>query len=237
MLENNKILVVKVGGSIMSTSENELFSFKNAENLKLNLDSFAMTGSKFALCLGGGYLCRKFQKLLDLEGYGKNEQHDIGVASINMLAVMLKSVFGDMAEDRILRYEDYDQDSPINFDRSFMIAAAGSSGHSGDMNALKIALRLNSKVVISLKNIDGVYSADPNKDASAKRIDHLSWQEYLQIIGNPIEHVPGASYPVDPLASRLAEDKGVKFYVIKGDDYENLRCLLNGDKFIGSIIG
>jgi uridylate kinase len=232
----SKIWILKVGGSLLSPSEDKIFDFTFAKNLKETLLKYTIEGNQFILCIGGGYLCRKYQKILREEGYDDEDQHNIGVATINVNAEMLNSVFEETVERMILRYQDYDNETPIVFNKPFLITAAGGPGHSSDWNTIKLALRANSTEIISLKNIDGVYSADPTKNPNAKRINKLSWDEYLKVIGNPTEHAPGASYPVDPLASALAKEHNIKFYIVNGSDLANLEDLMAGKEFEGSVI-
>jgi uridylate kinase len=137
---------------------------------------------------------------------------------------------------RILRYEDYDREDKITFDTPFFITAAGSPGHSSDWNTTKLALRFNSKEVISFKNVDGVYSADPKKDPSAKKFKDLTWDEYMNLIGNPETFEPGGHYPVDILAARLAKENNIQFDIINGTDFSNFQNLLEGKEFSGTVI-
>ena len=98
------------------------------------------------------------------------------------------------------------------------------------------ARKLGSKTIISLKNIDAVYTGDPKTDPNAKPVEKISWKEYLDIIGNPTEHKPGANFPIDPIASRMAIESGLRFIVIGGKDMENFKKVLRGESFKGTIV-
>src|SRR3954462_5758102 len=59
-------------------------------------------------------------------------------------------------------------------------AGAGLPYFSTDTVAAQRALEINADVVLVAKNgVDGVYSADPNVDPSASKIDEISYQEAL----------------------------------------------------------
>ncbi len=59
-------------------------------------------------------------------------------------------------------------------------AGAGLPYFSTDTVSAQRALEIGADVVLVAKNgVDGVYSADPNVDASAKKIDELTYQEAL----------------------------------------------------------
>src|SRR5690606_5495310 len=60
-------------------------------------------------------------------------------------------------------------------------AGAGLPYFSTDTVAAQRALEIGADEVLVAKNgVDGVYTADPNKDASAQRIDTITYQEALQ---------------------------------------------------------
>lgn len=232
----NRKIVIKVGGSILSTSDSNLFDVENAKKIKEILEPFFLLGDKFVLCSGGGYLSRKYQKIAAEAGADIKKQHFVGIAGINLNAEMLSTIFGKHADSFIPRYENFDTINNLEVKNNVLISAAGSPGHSSDWNTVKLALALGSKEIISLKNIDGVYTADPKKDPLAKKIDRLSWDEYLNVIGNPSEFTPGGNYPVDPLAAKLAKENNISFYIVDGRDLLNLKLLLEGKNFNGTRI-
>ena len=56
----------------------------------------------------------------------------------------------------------------------------GKSGFSTDSAVLNAAKICHSDLIIKLTNVDGVYSADPRKDKSAIKYDHVSYEEVLE---------------------------------------------------------
>jgi uridylate kinase len=99
-----------------------------------------------------------------------------------------------------------------------VVFGGGKPGGSNDLNACLIANAIGTKKVFDLKNVSGVFTSDPKKDERAELIPDISWNDYLQVIGNPTEHAPGAHYPVDPLAARLAAKNGIDFCILHGDN-------------------
>lgn len=230
----SNIYVVKIGGSILSLKDN-LFNF--AEALKIK-DFFVSMDkdSKFVLITGGGYLARSYQEMLKENNYPEYDQHYIGTLACNMNAVMLRSVFGDLAENKIVGLGDLNADSNISIDKRFLIVGAGHPGPSSDWDATWMAKRTGASYVVTLKDVDGVYSEDPDKNPNAKRLEKISWQEYMGIIGNPTVHKPGGNLPVDPIAARLAQENNIKFFVVSGSDFENIKNLFNNQQYIGTEI-
>lgn len=62
-----------------------------------------------------------------------------------------------------------------------MVAGTGNPYFTTDTAAALRALELDVAMLLMAKNkVDGVYSADPNTDADAKRYDHITHQEALE---------------------------------------------------------
>src|SRR5260221_7686938 len=234
-MDSKQISVIKVGGSILSLSNDILFDFPKAKELKELLIPLS-DKHKFVLITGGGYICRVYQKLLKDEGYSDYDQHYVGTCTCNLNAIMLRTVFGEEAEESVLTFNDFDSPEEIKFEKNFLLGGAAKPGPSSDWDAAFIAKRVGAKKVLSLKDIDGVYTADPKKDPSAKRLDKISWEEYMQIIGNPDAHKPGGNLPVDPLAAKFCMENGIGFFIISGNDFENIGKLLKGENYVGTVI-
>lgn len=231
-----KTYIIKVGGSNLSLSEDILFDFNQAERIKNILLPFIQNGDKFVLITGGGYTSRKYQNLFNEKGYPDYDVHYIGTAICNLNAIMLRAVFGDLAESEVIAFNDFENLENINFNKPVLLAGAAKPGPSSDWDSAMLAKELNGNVVISLKNINGVYSSDPKKDPNAKKIDTLTWDEYLNIIENKSSHKPGDNLPVDPVASKFSKENNIQFYILDGRNLDELVKVLNGEKFDGSII-
>ncbi|MEP7103759.1 MAG: hypothetical protein ABI721_03560 [Candidatus Dojkabacteria bacterium] len=230
------IIVLKVGGSTFSTSEENIFNFEEANRIKSLLQKHIEKGIKFILIAGGGYLSRKYQAMLAKQNLSIYDQHYVGTASCVLNATILRGVFGDLAEEKIFALEDFDKNQPIVFSKSILIAGGGNPGPSSDWDAAYLCKHASATSVISLKDIGAVYTSDPDVNPDAKKLPKLTWSEYLNIIGNPENHKPGGSFPVDPLAAEFAKENDLNFRILSGSDFTNLEKAINGDEFDGSII-
>ncbi len=228
--------ILSVGGSIFSLSDDLLFDIQKARSLKSLLKTYTDNGDKFVLSMGGGYICRKYQKILKEEGFEDKELDNVGVATINTNAVILRAVMGDLASEKVLRYEDFQSEEPLNFDKPIIVAAASHPGHSSDWNAVKLAIRTGSTSLINVSNTTGVYDSDPKENPNAKFLPEITWDQYFEIVGNPTDFVPGAHFPFDIMAARMAKDNNISCYMVDGRDFINLENLLNNQQFTGTLI-
>jgi len=229
--------VIKLGGSVISRQGDLVFDFDYLNNLKKTLEPFFAQENKFFITLGGGHLMRQYRDLALQAGLKQDDElHWMGIAVNTLHAQLTRAFWHDIADKDIYQGDDYYSVTPLVIENGVKLGGGGRPGTSGDMDALMVAIKLKTELVISLKNIDAVYSADPKKDPNAKRLEKITWDEYLDIIGNPEEHAPGANYPVDPVTAKIAKEKGIAFQIMLGSDLENFAKALEGNKSLGTII-
>lgn len=238
----SKIVVIKIGGSILCPDLVDSFNFPfTIEFRDKILHPYISRGYKFIITVGGGQLARKFQHRLKEFSVRENYQHRVGIVATLMNAVCFQSVIPELAHQRIIALDDYLQIFKFvnnkTFENSPVLLSCG--GHraesSTDMDAVLLAMRMGANGVISLKNIDGIYTSDPKINENARLVESMDWDDYLNIINSANSHNPGDSWAIDPIAAREARDNNVEFVVI-GKDLENLKKVLDGESFIGSIV-
>lgn len=95
-----------------------------------------------------------------------------GVPCIVQSAIEMKNVAEPFI--RVKAREDLRQGKIVIFG-----AGTGNPFFSTDTTAALRASEINAEVVMKATSVDGVYSADPKKDPSAKRYDTISFQDCL----------------------------------------------------------
>ena len=105
-------------------------------------------------------------------------------------------------------------------------AGAGLPYFSTDTVAAQRALEIGADEVLVAKNgVDGVYTADPNKDASATKIDEITYQDALQ----------RGLKVVDSTAFSLCMDNGMDMRVFGMEPAGNVTRALLGER-IGTLV-
>ena len=208
------------------------------------MKEFTTNGDKFFITVGGGHLMRQYRDLAVANGITDTTQlHWIGT-TVNVLnAEVVRVSMEELADEGVYKYDDYYNDTKLEISkdagfgqRGVKVGGGGKPGHSGDVDSILAARKLGAKTIISLKNVDAVYTADPKIFPEATPLEKINWAEYLKIIGNPLEHKPGANYPIDPIASQMAIESGLKFIIIEGKDLSNFKNVLLEEKFKGTIV-
>jgi len=232
-----KNIVIKLGGSVFSKSDDKLIDYVFLKKFRKSLDKYINKNYRFAIIVGGGWLCRKYQKMAkDYNAINKNDLDWIGIGAINLNAEMIRTLWSDVSDSKVIRYKDYDEINSIKLSKPILLCAAGKPGHSSDVDAVLIAKMINSKNIIRLTDVDGIYANDPDKNPNAKKFDKLSWDEYFKVLGIK-EFTPGGHYPIDPIAANKAQQLGINFYVIDGTKLTNFEKVLDNKKFYGTIVG
>ena len=101
----------------------------------------------------------------------------------------------------------------------------GNPYFSTDTAAVLRAAEIGAEAILLAKNIDGVYSADPRKDASAVKFDTSSYDEVLaRRLG-----------VMDSTATSLSMDNSIPVVLFALKDPENIYRVIMGEK-IGTLI-
>ena len=138
-----EIVVLKIGGSILSPSFDNIFDFSYAKQLKESLLTFS-ENNQFILITGGGHLARKYMALAKENGANEREIDWAGTSSNNHNAVMLRVAFGNSAYDKALTYDHIENNSLKEFDEEFLMVGANEPGHSGDYDTVVMANNYNT---------------------------------------------------------------------------------------------
>ena len=79
----------------------------------------------------------------------------------------------------------------------------------------------------------GYYSYLYFQYKNAKPIKEISWKEFRKLLSTKWK--PGLNAPFDPLAAKEAEKLKLRVFIV-GKNLNNLKNLLNGEKFKGTVI-
>lgn len=107
----------------------------------------------------------------------------------------------------------------------FFAAGTGNPYFSTDTGAVLRAVEIEADAILLAKNVDGIYSADPNVDPNAEKFDYLTYDEVLA------RHLKAT----DTTAMTLAMDNHMTLVCFALKDPRNIIRVLQGEK-IGTIV-
>jgi len=222
-----KTIILSLGGSLIAPEKIDINFLKN---FKKTIDKFVKRNYKFVIVCGGGSIARKFQKAASGKKNITSRDLDwLGIYATMINANVVKEVFAGMAENKIIQ----NPTKKVNSSKKIILASGWKPGWSTDYDAVLLAKNLKSGIVLNMSNIDYVYDKDPKKHKNAKKIKHVCWKHYRQMIGR--KWTAGLSAPFDPIAAKEAEKSGIKV-IVMGKNLKNLENLLNNKKFNGTVI-
>ncbi|MCX6721489.1 MAG: UMP kinase [Candidatus Staskawiczbacteria bacterium] len=225
-MANKETIIISLGGSLVAPNEIDLGFLKN---FKHTLQKY-IGSRKFFIFVGGGKICRVYQKAL-LEFGAKNTDRDwIGIDISRLNAQIVKQMFNGNVYPKVIT----DPNIKVKTNKDVVVGAGWKPGWSTDYCAVLIAKNHNVKTIINLTNIDYVYDKNPNEFPDAKPLKEVDWKSFEHIVGD--KWTPGLSMPFDPRASKLAARLKLKVIMINGKNLERLEDFLNNKPFIGTTI-
>jgi uridylate kinase len=117
-----------------------------------------------------------------------------------------------------------------HFEKGRVVIFAAGTGNpyfTTDTAASLRALEIGADVLLMAKNkVDGVYDADPNKDPTAHKFDHLTYMEALE----------RRLRVMDTTALSLCMDNKLPIIVFDLTDDGSLLRLVEGDRTVGTLV-
>lgn len=223
-------IVMSVGGSLIVPDQIDTTFL---QTLHTFIVKETAQGRRFIIIAGGGRTARRYQDAAAAVTTLTSDDLDwMGLHATRLNGHLLRTIFRDIAHPAVITNPDEILDVPET--SAVVIAAGYRPGCSTDLRAIQIATRLGAKKVINLSNIDYVYTADPRIDATATKIETISWPDFRALI--PAEWDPGLSAPFDPVAAKEAERAAIEVAVINGNHPTALTEYLAGSDFVGTRI-
>jgi uridylate kinase len=94
-------------------------------------------------------------------------------------------------------------------------------GQTTDAVSAVLAEYVGADLLINATSVDGVYTADPNRDSKAKKISSMTPSHLVDIVMK-IDMSAGSNSPLDPLAAKIIQRCGIKTFVIDGREPGNI---------------
>jgi uridylate kinase len=227
------VTVISLGGSIVAPEGADAQFLRDfAELIRGLLEEDKER--RFIFVVGGGGPARAWQNAYRTvcgDSLSNDEADWIGIMATRLNAQLVKAVMAEWCPQDVVT--DPTIAEPIS--GRVLVAAGWKPGFSSDNDAVLLAGRFKAKTVINLSNIEKVYTGDPRKDPNAKPLDRISWDDFRAMVGDT--WVPGTNVPFDPVASRHAQELGLKVICAAGKNLENLKNIVRGGDFTGTTIG
>jgi uridylate kinase len=222
-------IVVKLGGFAFQ-SELELGIIKSYANV---FNELYEHNHKLVVVTGGGDNARKYIEAARALGASEVTCDQIGIMvsrlNANLLIIALKDIAFPSIPKSIEELKDC-----FSFDK-IVVMGGLQPGQSTDAVAAIAAETIKADMLIYAKDVDGVYTSDPNKNQYAKKIEQVSIKKLLSLV---IENkVWAGKYElIDLVAIKLIERSKIPTWIISGLNAENIKKVLLGEHIGTKII-
>jgi uridylate kinase len=183
--------------------------------------------------VGGGKLARSYIQATRQLGADETTLDHIGIDATRLNARVLIAALGDLALGR----PPHDFEAALEASKDYPIIVMGGThpGHTTDAVAVMMGERARAKRILILTNVDGVYSADPRLDRSAKRLDRLTAAELVAVTAKATSEA-GSTGVVDPTGCKIIQRARIPTSVIHGRDFDAMRAAADGRPFKGTLV-
>lgn len=226
MAKYQRVLLKLSGEALAQGSDgiyNHAFLGEVAEVVKRCVDQ----GVSVAIMVGAGNIWRGRQGV----NMDRTVADSMGMLATCINAMMLSEAFRVAGLDnRVLTsvsMEPFAEHYSARVARQYLsegkvVILGGGSGlpfFSTDTGAALRGAEIEADVVLMAKNVDGIYTADPNVDKSAVKLDQLSCREILA----------KGLRAIDSTAAALSMDTGVPVLCFGLDEAENIYRVVMGE--------
>jgi uridylate kinase len=231
----NRILL-KLSGEALMGSQNYGIDVKVAEAVAKELKAVHKLGVEIAIVVGGGNI---FRGVSESAGNMDRAAADyIGMLATVMNAVVLQDALEKQdVYTRVMSAIDIPQlAEPFirrravrHLEKKRVVIFAAGTGNpyfTTDSAAALRALEIVADAILKGTKVDGIYSADPVKDKSAKKFDKITFQEVLEKRLNVM----------DASAISLCRDNNLPIMVFNMREEGNIAKAVCGDKSIGTLV-
>lgn len=231
-----KRVLLKLSGEALAGGAGKGFDPETLKNLAIQLKAVSQENIELAIVVGGGNFVRG--KILEQIGIERTQADYMGMLATVMNALAVQSALEQIGVPT--RVQSAIEMSKIcepfiirramrHLEKGRVVifaAGVGSPYFSTDTCAALRASEIGADVILMSKNgVDGVYSADPKKDASAIKYDHLT---YMDLLSNNLQ-------VMDPTAVTLCMENGIDLVVFNMNEEHNILRAIRGEK-IGTVI-
>lgn len=228
-----KRVLIKVSGEALAGSDKFGVNDAELEKVARQIKEIREAGVEVGVVVGGGNFFRGRtggnidQPTADYMGMLATVMNGLALQdallSVGCPAKLMTSIeIRDMAEGYARRKAlDYLEEGRV----VVFGGGTGSPFFTTDTTAALRAAEIGADVLLLAKNVDAVYSADPNVDPKAERFSELT---YMDIIDRDLK-------VMDLTAATLCKDTRTMIYVFALAEEGNLMKVINGEN-IGTLI-
>ena len=217
-------IVVKLGGHLISTLSGIRTGYLREF---ASLISELYDGDRWCVVVGGGAEARKYVSAARELGLNESICDLIAVKITRIHARLLSSAIAENACQAIPEtLEQLVQYSSLG---KIVVSGGLQPAQSTTAVAALAAEAINADKLVIATDVDGVYTADPKLDPNAKPLEEVTLSKLKEVLGES-SHLAGEYKLIDSLALKVLERSRIPAVVLNGNDLDNIRKAIQGEK-------
>ena len=220
-------VVVSLGGSL-------IFSKKGIDinYLKKITKLFSNAPVKVAFSVGGGLMARQYVEAGKELGASNFELDEIA-----MQIVKANSRLAASSYENFMFFEDYDEAYAyfLRNDKTIVLGVA-TPGQTSDATSVLFAEQVNADKWINLSNVNAIYTRDPKKYKTAKKINQMTHEKLVQLAEKHDKRSPRENFIIDLLAAKILARSNIEAHFVNGKKLSEVKKVLNNEMHNGTIV-
>ena len=230
----NRILL-KLSGESLAGAQGYGIDTQRLSEYAAQIKEIHDMGVEIGIVIGGGNIFRGLQGAG--RGFDRVKGDQMGMCATVINSLALSSALGAVGvKSRVLTAirmepigEFYSKWKALEaLERGEVVICSAGTGNpyfTTDTGSTLRGIEIEADVMLKGTRVDGVYTADPEKDPTATKFDSISYDEVLQ----------RGLRVMDLSAITMAKDNGLPIYVFNMDQLGNLRRVMEGEN-IGTYV-
>lgn len=230
-------VLLKISGEALMGEQNYGIDVNVARSVAEELKAVHHLGVQVAVVVGGGNIFRGVSK--SAGNMDRSSADYIGMLATVMNAVVLQDALEKVeVHTRVMSAIDIPQlAEPFirrrairHLEKKRVVIFAAGTGNpyfTTDSAAALRALEIKADIILKATKVDGVYSADPMKDATAEFFNEIS---YRQVLERELK-------VMDSSAISLCMDNNLPIIVFNMRESGNIRRVVMGERGVGTKVG
>ena len=230
-----KRILLKLSGESLMGNKGYGIDEQRLADYAQQIQQIAQMGTEIGIVIGGGTIFRGLSG--SQKGFDRVKGDQMGMLAtvINSLALCsaLESIGQKARVMTSVRMEPigdlYTTDKALRLmSKGNVVIIAGGTGNpyfTTDTASVLRAIELKAEVMMKGTRVDGIYSADPEKDSNATKFTHITYDEVLEM----------KLKVMDLTAITMCRENNMPIYVFDMDTVGNLEKVMKGQQ-IGTLV-
>ena len=230
-----KRILLKLSGESLAGEKGFGFDEQRLAEYAGQIKAIADRGIEIGIVFGGGNIFRGMSG--KQKGFDRVKGDQMGMLATVINSLALQSALNAIGQKaRVLTSirmepvgEFYQKDKALRLlGKGNVVIIAGGTGNpyfTTDTASVLRAIEIEADVMLKGTRVDGIYTADPEKDPAAKKFNEITYDEILS----------RNLRVMDLTAIALAKDNHMPLYVFNMDEKGNLLRAINGEN-IGTTV-